>query len=154
MKSLELKIPPPAVAALICAAMWGLSLFPPVVMLPTLTRAVVALAIAAVGGIFSMAGGVHFRRAKTTVNPMKPQTASSLVTGGIYKFTRNPMYVGLLLVVIGWAAFLCSLWALLLGPVAFVLYISRFQIRPEERVLSSLFGAEFTAYQARVRRWL
>ena len=154
VNSLELKIPPPAVAVLICAAMWGLSLFPPVVVLPTLTRAVVALAIAAVGGIFSMAGGIHFRRAKTTVNPMKPQAASSLVTGGIYKFTRNPMYVGLLLVLIGWAAFLCSLWALLLGPIAFVLYISRFQILPEERVLSSLFGAEFTAYQSRVRRWL
>ena len=154
MNSLELKIPPPAVAVLICAAMWGLSLFPPVVELATLIRAVVALAIASVGGIISMAGSIHFRRAKTTANPMKPQAASSLVTTGIYKFMRNPMYVGLLLVIIGWAVFLCSLWALLLGPYAFVLYISRFQILPEERALSTLFGAEFTAYQARVLRWL
>jgi protein-S-isoprenylcysteine O-methyltransferase Ste14 len=63
------------------------------------------------------------------------------------------MYVGLLLVLIAWAAYLTSAWALL-GPLGFVLYISRFQIAPEERVLSTLFGAEYTAYQSKVRRWL
>ena len=153
MNSLELKIPPPVVALVVCVAMWTLSLFAPALEAPVFIRAITALAIASVGGIFSMAGGIRFRRAKTTINPMKPQAASSLVTTGIYKFTRNPMYVGLLLVVIGWAAFLCSPWALP-GPVVFALYITRFQIRPEERVLTSLFGTEYTAYQSRVRQWL
>jgi len=72
---------------------------------------------------------------------------------GIYRFTRNPMYVGLALVLLGWAALLSSPWALL-GPLVFVLYINRFQIAPEERVLSAKFGAAYTEYIARVRRWL
>ena len=84
---------------------------------------------------------------------MKPQAASSLVIVGVYKLTRNPMYLGLSLVLLGWAVFLWSAWALL-GPIVFIAYISRFQIAPEERVLATLFGAEYSAYKAKVRRWL
>ena len=153
MKSLELQVPPPAVALLICAAMWVLSLVPPFFEVPAVIRAVAALAIGSVGVVFTIAGVVRFREAKTTVNPTKPHAASSLVTSGIYKFTRNPMYVGLLFVITGWAAFLWSLWALV-GPVAFAMYITRFQIKPEESALEGLFGAEYTGYQSRVRRWL
>jgi protein-S-isoprenylcysteine O-methyltransferase Ste14 len=76
-----------------------------------------------------------------------------LVTTGIYHHTRNPMYVGLLLVLLGWVSFLCSVIALL-GLVAFVIYITRFQIVPEERVLLAKFGADYAEYLARVRRWL
>lgn len=79
--------------------------------------------------------------------------ASSLVTNGVYRFTRNPMYVGLLLALSGWAAFLSSPSALVY-LVAFVLYMNRFQIEPEERVLASRFGADYAAYRTRVRRWL
>lgn len=153
MNSLELKIPPPIVAILICAAMWALSLVPPFLEFPLFIRVLAALTIASVGSTFTIAGSLRFRKAKTTVNPMNPQAASSLVTTGIYKFTRNPMYVGLLLVVTGWAAFLCSLWAGV-GPVAFALFITRFQIKPEERALAGLFGAEYNRYRSRVRRWL
>jgi protein-S-isoprenylcysteine O-methyltransferase Ste14 len=153
VRSLELMIPPPAVAAVTCAAMWWISVVTPLAQVPASTRIAVALVIASVGGIFGMGAGVRFRRAKTTFNPAKPQTASSLVTAGIYKYTRNPMYLALVFVLVAWAVFLSSPWAML-GPVAFVPYISRFQIVPEERVLSGLFGAEYSAYQARVRRWL
>ena len=153
MNALELKVPPPGVALLVCAAMWALSLVPPYFEVSIAIRLVVALAMGSAGGIFSMAGVIRFRKARTTVNPTKPHAASSLVTSGIYQFTRNPMYLGLLFVIIGWAAFLCSLWALV-GPFAFTLYMTRFQIQPEERVLQGLFGAEYTGYQSRVRRWL
>jgi protein-S-isoprenylcysteine O-methyltransferase Ste14 len=101
----------------------------------------------------SVAGVRSFRRAQTTLNPTKPQEASSLVTTGIYRVTRNPMYLGLSLVLLAWTVFLSSAWALL-GVAAFVLYINRLQIAPEERALSQLFGSEYTAYQAKVRRWL
>lgn len=151
--SLELKVPPPAVAMVICVAMWTLSLLPPFVAIPTVIRAVAALAIGSVGGVFTIAGLIRFRKVKTTVNPKKPHATSSLVTSGIYKFTRNPMYVGLLIVITGWAAFLCSLWALV-GPVVFAMYITRFQIKPEERALEDLFGDDYTDYKSRVRRWL
>ena len=84
---------------------------------------------------------------------MKPQTTSSLVCSGIYRVTRNPMYLGLVFVLVAWAVFLSSAWALL-GPMAFALYMNRFQIAPEERVLSSMFGASYSDYLSRVRRWL
>jgi len=153
LRSLETRIPPPIVAALICAAMWWLSPASPMLQLPAGVRVVVALAIASVGGLVALGAGIRFRRANTTVNPLKPQAASSLVTTGIYRHTRNPMYLGLLLLVVAWAVLLSSPFALL-GPVAFTSYIGRFQIVPEERVLSALFGAEYSAYQSRVRRWL
>ena len=153
MSSLELKIPPPAVALLICAAMWVLCLFTPVLDVSMFDRVMAAFVIASIGGVIALTGVAGFRRAKTTLNPTQPQTTSSLVTTGIYRYTRNPMYVGVLLVIVGWAAFLSSLWALL-GPIAFALYITRFQIVPEERVLAGLFGADYMAYRSLVRRWL
>ena len=154
MQALELKIPPPIVALLAAAAMWGVSLIsPPPFDVPTLVRVFLGAALALAGGVVSLSGVIAFRRAKTTVNPLKPQNASSLVTTGVYRLTRNPMYVGLLFVLLGWATFLLSPWALV-GPLAFVLYIGRFQIKPEERALLALFGAAFTTYATRVRRWL
>ena len=153
MQALELKIPPPAVAVLLAGAMWGISLVAPLLEVPACIRVAAAVTIALVGGGFSLAAVISFRRARTTVNPMKPETTSSLVCSGIYGVTRNPMYVGLLLVLVAWAVFLSSAWTLL-GPLAFVLYINRFQIAPEERVLSAMFGTGYSAYKSRVRRWL
>jgi protein-S-isoprenylcysteine O-methyltransferase Ste14 len=152
MQALELKIPPPVVALLIATAMW-LASRTASIELPFLVRAVTAIAIAILGGGIAFAAEMSFKRAKTSINPMRPQKTSSLVTAGIYRFTRNPMYLGLLLVLVAWAAFLASAWALA-GPVAFVLYIGRFQIRPEERVLSAKFGTAYADYKSRVRRWL
>ncbi len=84
---------------------------------------------------------------------MKPEAASTLVCSGVYRVTRNPMYLGLLLVLTGWAVHLSCAWTLI-GPLAFKLYIDRFQIAPEERALSGKFGADYSAYATRVRRWL
>ena len=153
MKTLELKVPPPIVAVLVALAMWaagGLGAPFPVV-LPL--RLSVALLIALAGAACSVAGARAFRRARTTVNPMTPGATSALVNNGIYRITRNPMYLGLLCVLVGWTVFLASPYALP-GPIVFVLYINRFQIAPEERVLLALFGAEYARYRARVRRWL
>jgi len=133
--------------------MWlSSSLVSPVVV-PFGVRVGVALALLVIGQSISISGMVAFRRAKTTMNPIKPGAASSLVSSGVYRFTRNPMYLGLSVSLLGWAMFLSNPLALL-GVPLFVLYINRFQINPEERVLSSLFGAEYTAYKEKVRRWL
>ena len=153
MKSLELKIPPPLVAVLIATAMWGLSRISPVLEVAALYRVWTAIAIAIVGGGFSIAGVIAFRRARTTVNPLKPESTSALVSLGVYRITRNPMYVGMLLAVLAWAVFLAAPLALL-GPVAFHLYIGRFQITPEETALAKLFGADYVAYKTEVRRWM
>jgi len=153
MQALELKIPPPAVAVLMAGAMWGIALVAPLLEVPTFIRVVTAATIALAGVGFSLAGIISFRRARTTVNPMKPETTTSLVCSGIYGVTRNPMYVGLLFVLVAWAVFRSSAWALL-GALAFVLYINQFQIAPEERALSAMFGTGYAAYKSRVRRWL
>ena len=121
--------------------------------LPASVRITLAIVIALLGGAFSLTGMISFRRAKTTVNPMQPEKTSSLVSSGVYTVTRNPMYVGLLLVLVGWAVFLSSAVALA-GPVAFFFYIGRFQIAPEERVLVQMFGPKYVEYKAKVRRWL
>jgi protein-S-isoprenylcysteine O-methyltransferase Ste14 len=150
---LEARIPPPLVGVAAGALMWGLSRLGPVLDVSLAVRASVAVALTLLGGAISIAGVVSFARAKTTVNPLKPETASALVASGIYRWTRNPMYLGLLTVLLGWAAFLASPWGVL-GPVIFVLYLNRFQIAPEERALERLFGASFVAYKSKVRRWL
>ena len=153
MQALELKSPPPVIEVMIAGGMWGISLIAPLLDVSAFMRIAAALTIALAGAGISLAGIIAFRRAHTTVNPMKPETVSSFVSSGIYKATRNPMYVGGLFMLLAWAVFLSSAWTLL-GPLAFVLYISRFQIEPEERVLLGKFGAEYSAYKSRVRRWL
>jgi len=153
MSSLELKIPPPALALLLGVLMWLASSLVAPVEVPFGLRAGVALVLACVGLVIGLASMVSFWRAKTTINPTRPTATSSLVTSGAFRFTRNPMYLSLLLYLFAWAAYLSNLLALLFVPVL-VLYINEFQIKPEERVLSSLFGPEYAAYKGRVRRWL
>ncbi len=153
MNVLELKIPPPIVAALTAAAMWLLSSVTPSLKMPSPLRLGATLILAIAGVSTALAGFIAFYRAKTTVNPMNPEKSTSLVTSGIYKITRNPMYVGLVLVLVAWAVQLSAPWTLG-GPLAFVFYIARFQVAPEERILLAMFGAEYSAYKNRVRRWL
>ena len=157
MNALELKVPPPVVALCLAILMWLVASpalqFAPPFDLPFSPRAGLAVALAAIGQSISIAGMVSFRRARTTINPLKPTAASALVRSGVFRFTRNPMYLGLLLTLVGWATWLWNPAALLFLPV-FVVYIDRFQIGPEERALSTLFGAEFTAYRTSVRKWI
>jgi protein-S-isoprenylcysteine O-methyltransferase Ste14 len=133
--------------------MWTVAHLPPILPLPKLVRLLVAAVLIAIGVAVAIGGVVSFRRAKTTVNPLKPETSAALVSTGVYSFTRNPMYLGMVLALFAWAVYLSSIWSLI-GPALFGLYITRFQIVPEERVLDRLFGARFVEYKKRVRRWL
>lgn len=153
MQSLELKIPAPLVAALLALITWGgVRLFLPVDEAPY-ARLLAADALAVIGLLFDLAGMEAFRRARTTINPLKPHTASALVDSGIYRLTRNPMYVGLVIVLAGLAVYLWTPWALP-APLVFAAYVQRFQIVPEERALTARFGPDYAAYRAKVRRWL
>ena len=153
MKTLELKIPPPIIALLIATAMWLYKDFAPSFYLALPVRIIAASLILSLAGYFGIAGTIAFRRAKTTVNPLKPENSSSLVTSGAYRFTRNPMYVSFTLILLAWMVYLSSI-ALIAGPLFFALYITLFQIQPEERILQGIFGEAFTAYRQRTRRWL
>ena len=153
MRVLELKVPPPAVALATAALMWLACRSAPGLAFVFSAGDLLASGLAAIGVIVAISGVVTFRRARTTLNPTKPEDSSSLVSWGIYKVTRNPMYLGLLLVLTAWAIFLSNWLAFLFLPV-FVLYMDRFQIVPEEQALAALFAREFVAYQSSVRRWL
>jgi protein-S-isoprenylcysteine O-methyltransferase Ste14 len=150
---LKHKIPPPIVAGLIAAAMWAVSSLQPALPFAPLFRQVAASVLAVAGICFDSLGLLAFLKSRTTINPLSPHKASAFVTGGIYRITRNPMYVGLVLLLGAWAVHLCATWPFI-GPVLFVAYINRYQIEPEERALASIFGEAYSAYAAQVRRWL
>ena len=153
MHMLNLKVPPLALVLLVGAAMWIVTWAVPAFGFMFPARDLFAKAAVAVGAIIAGLGIVSFRRAKTTVNPMKPNSSSALVVWGIYRLSRNPMYLGFWLILIGWAIYLSNLLAFLLLPF-FIWYMNRFQIEPEEQALTSLFGQAFLSYRSRVRRWI
>lgn len=110
-------------------------------------------AVVGLGVAIAIAGVIEFRRARTTVDPMHPGRASALVSSGIYRLTRNPMYLGFALILAGWIVALRCLPALPVVAV-FVLYLDRVQIPPEEAALRACFGSAFDEYASRVGRWL
>ena len=151
--ALDIKIPPAALALVFMIVMWLVSRATPVFELSLEFRLGIGIVLSGAGFIMAFVGVITFRRAGTTIHPTTPHKATALVTGGIYRHTRNPMYLGVLLVLLGWGIFLASLPALFLLPL-FVVYMTRFQIMPEERAMTALFGAEYTAYKLKVRRWI
>jgi protein-S-isoprenylcysteine O-methyltransferase Ste14 len=153
MRALELKIPPVALVLLFGVMMWLLSATVPSLALTLSWRTTIAFVLLSAGFAIALAGVLEFRRAKTTVNPLTPEAASVMVTSGIYRYTRNPMYLGLLVTLFGWAVWLSHLLAFALLPL-FLLYMNRFQIEPEERALSAKFGRHFSDYGRSVRRWM
>ncbi len=153
MKFLELKIPPVFLIVLCGFVMWIIAGIFPDINLSVSIRYSGLLALFLSGFVIALSGAVSFKKAATTVNPINPEKTSSLITSGIYRFTRNPMYVGFALSLTGWGIFLANLYSLSL-IVVFMLYMNRFQIIPEERALESLFDEEYLAYKSCVRRWL
>ena len=153
MHVLKLKIPPPVVALFMGVLMWLAARATPTCAFMMPARRILAACLALAGLSTAILGVVSFRRAGTTVNPMQPEKATSLVTSGIYRVTRNPMYVGLLLALTAWAVFLANALGFLFLP-ALVLYLNRFQIAPEEVALARVFGQQFIDYKSRVRRWV
>ncbi len=151
---LATKVPPPIVALLCGAAVWVAGHYAPWPLAwPWARPWFLLLPLLMVGGGLDIYALFNFIRVKTTANPMRPEKASRLVISGPYRYTRNPMYLGLALNLSAWALYLnhAAAW---LAPVAFVLYITQFQIKPEERALLVRFGADYAAYTQRVRRWL
>jgi protein-S-isoprenylcysteine O-methyltransferase Ste14 len=151
--AIENRIPPPIVMVVTGLAMWAFSWVTPTIPIPAGIRYGLVGVLLALGVSVDGVAFFSFRRAATTINPVAIDNASSLVTTGIYAFTRNPMYVGLTMLLVALAVLLSNAWVLL-GPLFFVLYITRFQIIPEERVMQAKFGSAYDAYKARVRRWV
>lgn len=150
---MDLRLPPLLLAVLLAAAIVGVDLLLPGLRVGGAWRLPLAAALAGAGAGCCLAGIVAFRGARTTVDPRDPARASSLVVRGIYRRTRNPMYLGMLLVIAGVAAWRGQPAGLLALPF-WVWYLGRFQIPAEEAALHRLFGAAYAAYCAQVRRWI
>lgn len=153
MNALELKIPPPVVALVCALAAWQIAVRAPDFAIDFPGRSALAAAIATFGLAIDFLSLLRFLRAHTTINPMRPGNASSLVADGLYRYTRNPMYLGLLLVLTAWTLYQGNAIAFAVLPL-FVAYLTRFQIVPEERLLAAKFGAPYEAYRRAVRRWI
>ncbi len=153
LESLELLIPPPLYALAGAAAMWLLHRYWPVAELLAPPWRSAGIVIMSVSLIPAMLAFGLFRRYHTSANPHHPEKARRLVTTGIYRWTRNPMYLSLLTLLLGWGVKLGSASALGV-PLLFALTVTRLQIIPEERVLAAHFGETFHDYARRVRRWL
>jgi protein-S-isoprenylcysteine O-methyltransferase Ste14 len=147
------RVPPPIIWLLAAVLMWVLHPWMPLAQLLMRPWNRLALLPAAAGIGIILAANVRFRRAQTTINPLRPELASSLVTHGIYAVTRNPMYLGLTLLLTAWALWLGTLspW---IPAALFPIIITVFQIVPEERALEGLFGQPYRDYRKRVARWI
>jgi len=153
LKALETKIPPLVVALISFAMIWiAYRRFPEMRWNYELQKPV-AFGLFIVAFLISALGVLAFKKAQTTADPMTPSKASSLVDFGIYKFTRNPMYLGMLISLFGVFSYFPTPLAII-GLVFYVLYMTRFQIKPEERALASIFGDDYLNYKEKVARWL
>jgi protein-S-isoprenylcysteine O-methyltransferase Ste14 len=150
---LESTVPPPVVTLLVGAAMWWAAMVTPLLRFAPAVPLAVAVLVALAGITVEGLGALELLRHRTTVNPLEPCNTSTLVTGGVYRFTRNPIYLGDLLILIGWGLYLSNPLSII-AAFLFVPYISRFQMVPEERALSELFGASYAEFKKRVRRWV
>lgn len=152
MTFLELRIHPPIILILCMALAYVLSHYFPVYTLPAIiTQSYVYVSTA--GVLIALLGIWQFKVAKTTIDPKRPDKVSNIVSSGIYRLTRNPMYLGMLIVLIA-AVFKFADLSGSLAIILFISYITLFQIKPEERMIEKLFGEEYLAYKNQVRRWL
>ena len=150
---MELKVPPPIYMLLFLLTMWGASIVAPLLRFESSFFVFLGVLLGIAGLLCIVWAGGLFFRSKTTVNPFTPDKSSRLVVHGLYQYTRNPMYFGLLLMLVGWAFYLGAASAFLVLPL-FIFTLNLFQIKPEERALERLFGEEYRAYQNKVRRWI
>lgn len=153
MHPLDHKIRPPVIAVVCGGMAWLLAYFAPALNFDLPARLPVVAVLVLVGLTLDFSGLLSFFKAKTTFNPLAPSRSKVIVQSGLYRFTRNPMYLGMVFELLGLSAYLANPVALV-GVVVFVVYITRFQIIPEERLLLAKFGEPYALYTRTVRRWL
>ena len=151
MKFLNTKIPPPIVTILFAVLIFYFSESFAYIGLPF--KIYISLFFVLLGFFITFSSARNFKKKETTVNPIKPEETSQLVTDGFFKITRNPMYLGMLLFLLGLSIYNGLIVGLVFLPL-FVGYITFFQIIPEENVMIKIFDEDYKAYMKKVRRWI
>ena len=150
---MALKIPPVLLAIIAGLLMWLMAALTPGLAFAVPGRKMALIALSSLSGLLAGPSIASVLRAKTTLSPTRPERASALLCSGVYAISRNPMYLSLAVLLAAWAVFLSNPLTMFIIP-GFIAYMNRFQIEPEERALTTLFGDEYLAYQKKVRRWL
>lgn len=150
---MKLRIPPLLQATIFWLISWALAVLVPQALIPLGWLSLVAIGLLVIGLVILLAALFDFSRNETTVNPLEPEQAETLVVSGLFRFTRNPMYLGMALVLSAWALYLANALAII-GPALFVASITVLQIKLEEEALGKIFGQDYVEYRKRVRRWL
>lgn len=151
--NLELKIPPAVVMLFFMILMYFISSVFTSFNIDFMFQMFLSVETAVSGFVLIVAATYVFNEKGTSINPMKPESATFLVRYGIYKFTRNPMYLGMVIILIAWLIFLGNVLNIV-NIILFILYMNKYQIIPEEKALEKLFGDEFLSYKTKVKRWL
>lgn len=147
-----LKLPPFLVFLIFAGFMYLLSFFLPVGYFDFFGRLLMVKIFIALGILISLIALLQFYLKKTSIDPSKPSKTAVLVTNGIYNYTRNPMYLSMLLLLLAWGMCLGNAFNVLFAA-GFVAYMNRFQIIPEETALRIKFGQIYDQYLVKVRRW-
>lgn len=153
MPNLDLKIPPVAQGVIALALIWLLYRYMPIFHIDIAYKGTVSVVIICIGVLVGVLGIAAFIKLRTTVDPRYPENARTLVVVGIYRYSRNPMYLAIVLVLFGISIYLGALSSLLI-LFLFVAYINRFQIGLEEKMLERKFGEKYLKYAKAVRRWI
>lgn len=149
---MKLKCPPVLIVLIFAGAMYLLDRWLPFGEFEFFGRGVLIWILALGSLLISLAALGQFAKSRTTVNPSKPENASTLVTGGIFRFSRNPMYLGMLMLLLAWGLWLGNAFNTLLAAL-FVAYMNHYQIKPEEEALEARFGKDYRKYLFETRRW-
>ena len=146
-----LKIPPPLLVLILVISNYFSSKKIDLILLPN--QNLISFIILLVGVLILINPILKFIKSKTTIDPIKFKKVNKLITSGIYKYSRNPMYLGLLMIVISTSIFYLNIFSML-TPFLFILWINKFQIKREEDFLTEKFGEEYLSYKKKTRRWI
>ena len=150
---MKLKVPPAAQAILFGLLMYIIDKYITIGNFSFIGQTVTAITIFSIGILITIIAIWRFIKAKTTSDPTNPSKATTLVTHGIYKYSRNPMYLTILIVLFSWMIALGNIFNIIV-LIIFVYYITTYQIKPEEEALTKLFKNDYTNYCNKVRRWI
>ena len=145
------KIPPPLVVLILVISTFFSSKKIDLIQIPF--QSLISIFILSIGILILLNPVLKFKKSKTTINPIKFKKVNKLVTSGIYKYSRNPMYLGLLMIVVSSSIFYLNIYSIL-TPLFFYLWINRFQIKREEVFLTEKFGEDYLSYKKKTRRWI
>ena len=146
-----IKIPPPILVIILTSLVYFSSTKLELIYLPY--RQIVSVTILIIGLIVIVSPVVDFIKSKTTINPVKFKNVNRLVTTGIYRYSRNPMYLGMILIIISTTVYYLNFLSVF-SPLIFYIWINKFQINREEIFLEDKFGSEYLKYKSKTRRWI